>query len=435
MPSGKQSESIFDPCSDNYRFYKPKDKITGVEYSHPKRGWAFPEKSIENRPTLEKYITDNRIVFKKPGSIPQQKYFLHEVESVVATSVIRQYSDGEPKLEELFGKKGLVDNPKPPGLITKIASQTTDSSDIILDFFAGSGTTGQSVIELNRKSKGKRKFILVEMGGHFTTTLVPRIVKSTYSSKWEMGNPASPCNKVEAEFSPKILKVITLESYEDTLNNLLLPKNPVVDVENPQNSDLARDYLLKYWLDFETAGSPSLLNVRQFADPTAYRLKVKQPGSEAQVEKTVDLIETFNWLIGLHVAQLDRPRRYAAELVQTVDPDLPKDQDTRWTCARIDEQDEGEFWFRWVEGHVLAVPGDDTSRQRVLVLWRKLTSDAGRDQAVLEAYLAKKKLNPLESEFETIYINGSHALPSDGNAATRVRLIEETFAQRMWEDA
>ena len=107
----------------------------------------------------------------------------------------------------------------------------------------------------------------------------------------------------------------------------------------------------------------------------------------------------------------------------------------RWSCTRIDEQENGEFWFRWVEGHVLAVPGDDTSRQRVLVLWRKLTGDAGRDQAVLEAYLAKKKLNPLESEFETIYINGSHALSSDGNAATRVRLIEETFAQRMWEDA
>ena len=57
-----------------------------------------------------------------------------------------------------------------------------------------------------------------------------------------------------------------------------------------------------------------------------------------------------------------------------------------------------------------------------------------RDQAALEAYLAAKKLNPLESEFDFIYINGSHALPSDGSASTRVRLIEEAFAQRMWED-
>ena len=282
---------------------------------------------------------------------------------------------------------------------------------------------------MNRQDAGERKYILIEQGGHFDSILKPRIEKVIYSKDWKNGKP------VTRDGISHCFKYLRLESYEDTLNNLLLPQNPAVDVENPQNSDLARDYLLKYWLDFETAGSPSLLNVRQFADPTAYRLKVKQPGSEAQVEKAVDLIETFNWLIGLHVAQLDRPRRYAAELLKTVDPDLPKDQDTRWTCARIDEQADGEFWFRWVEGHVLAVPGDETSRQRVLVLWRKLTGDAGRDQAVLEAYLAKKKLNPLESEFETIYINGSHALPSDGHAATRVRLIEETFAQRMWEDA
>lgn len=230
-------------------------------------------------------------------------------------------------------------------------------------------------------------------------------------------------------------KYLRLESYEDTLNNLVLPKDAAVDTKNPANSDLTRDYLLKYWLDFETAGSPSLLNVRQFADPTNYTLMVKQTGSDAQVAKKVDLVETFNWLIGLHVALLDQPRHYQIELVHETDPDLPKDQDTRWVNKGIKEREDGEFWFRWVEGHVLAVPGDESSRQRILVLWRKLTGDAGRDQAALEAYLAAKKLNPLESEFDFIYINGSHALPSDGSASTRVRLIEETFAQRMWEDA
>lgn len=339
---------------------------------------------------------------------------------------------GTNLLTDIFGTSHQFSFPKSIYAVTdciKVAGAKNLETSIVLDYFGGSGTTAHATINLNRQDKGKRKYILVEQGEYFDTALMPRVAKVAYSSNWKNGKP------VTRDSISHCFKYLRLESYEDTLNNLLLPQNPAVDVENPQNSDLARDYLLKYWLDFETAGSPSLLNVRQFADPTAYRLKVKQPGSEAQVEKTVDLIETFNWLIGLHVAQLDRPRRYAAELVQTVDPDLPKDQDTRWSCTRIDEQDEGEFWFRWVEGHVLAVPGEESSRQRVLVLWRKLTGDAGRDQAVLEAYLAKKKLNPLESEFETIYINGSHALPSDGNAATRVRLIEETFAQRMWEDA
>ena len=198
---------------------------------------------------------------------------------------------------------------------------------------------------------------------------------------------------------------------------------------------MTRDYMLKYWLEFETTGSPSLLNVREFTDPTSYKLKVKQPGSDAQVEKTIDLVETFNWLIGLHVAHLDQPRSYAIELVREADPELPKDQDTRWRSTAIKERDDGEFWFQAVEGHILSVPGDDLSRERVLVIWRKLTGESGRDQAALEAWLNKRGINPRESEFEHIYVNGNHALPSDGDAATRVRLIEETFAQRMWEDA
>jgi len=219
------------------------------------------------------------------------------------------------------------------------------------------------------------------------------------------------------------------------LNNLQLPDTPRLNVSATDSSEMARDYLLKYWLEFETTGSPSLLNVREFSDPTAYTLKVKQPGSDAQVEKTIDLVETFNWLIGLHVAHLDQPRRYAIELVRETDPELPQDQDTRWRATSIKEREDGEFWFRAVEGHVLRVPGDELSRERVLVIWRKLTGHSGRDQAALEAWLGKRGINPRESEFARIYVNGNHALPSDGEAALRVQLIEQTFAQRMWEDA
>ena len=235
-----------------------------------------------------------------------------------------------------------------------------------------------------------------------------------------------------------MFKCLRLESFEDTLNNLQLPDTPRLNTgssESSESSEMTRDYLLKYWLEFETAGSPSLLNVREFTDPTSYKLKVKQAGSDAQVQKTIDLVETFNWLIGLHVAHLDQPRRYVIELVRETDPELPKDQDTRWRSTAIKERDDGEFWFRSVEGHILSVPGDDLSRVRVLVIWRKLTGDSGRDQAALEAWLNKRGINPRESEYAFIYVNGNHALPSDGDAATRVRLIEETFAQRMWENA
>lgn len=339
---------------------------------------------------------------------------------------------GTNLLTSMFGTTHAFSFPKSLNAVVdclKVTGIKNNKNAVILDYFAGSGTTAHATISTNRSDGGNRKYILAEQGTYFESALIPRIKKAAYSATWKDGKPFS-CDGVSHCF-----KYLRLESYEDTLNNLVLPKDAAVDAENPANSDLARDYLLKYWLDFETAGSPSLLNVGQFTDPTNYTLMVKQPGSDAQVAKKVDLLETFNWLIGLHVALLDQPRHYQIEMVRETDPDLPKDQETRWVSKAIKERDDGEFWFRWVEGHTLAVAGDESSRQRVLVLWRKLTGDAGRDQAALEAYLAAKKLNPLESEFDFIYINGSHALPSDGGASTRVRLIEETFAQRMWEDA
>lgn len=166
MPAGKQSDTIKDRESDNYRFYRPLHPVTNKPCQPPKRGWAFPRQAIGGRPSFNGYQADNRIVFKEDEqSIPQLKYFLHEVETVVSTSVIRQYSDGEPKLEAFFGRKGLIDNPKPPGLIERFVRQTTSGRARVLDFFAGSGTTAHAVIDSNRRDQSRRFFLLVDMGG------------------------------------------------------------------------------------------------------------------------------------------------------------------------------------------------------------------------------------------------------------------------------
>ena len=87
--------------------------------------------------------------------------------------------------------KGLIDNPKPPGLIERFIRQTAKELDIVLDFFAGSGTTAQSVIESNRRDGGQRSFLLVEGADYFDDVLVPRIKKATYSPEWESGKPFS----------------------------------------------------------------------------------------------------------------------------------------------------------------------------------------------------------------------------------------------------
>ena len=75
----------------------------------------------------------------------------------------------------------------------------------MLDCFAGSGTTGQAVINLNREDKGHRKFVLIEKAEYFDTILVPRIKKSLYSDEWQKGKPLRP-NNIKA-----IIKIIKLD--------------------------------------------------------------------------------------------------------------------------------------------------------------------------------------------------------------------------------
>ena len=121
---------------------------------------------------------------------------------------------------------------------------------------------------------------------------------------------------VEAERSPRIVKVVGLESYEDALNNLDVRSTKaqadLLLTPEAQGADgLKEQYLLRYMLDVETRGSQSLLNVQAFSDPTAYRLKVKRPGSDESREVNVDLLETFNWLIGLTVKHIAAPQTFS----------------------------------------------------------------------------------------------------------------------------
>lgn len=72
-------------------------------------------------------------------------------------------SDGNEEIENIFNGKLIFENPKPTKLIKEIFFANTNQNDIILDFFAGSGTTAQAIMELNAQDKGNRKFILVQL--------------------------------------------------------------------------------------------------------------------------------------------------------------------------------------------------------------------------------------------------------------------------------
>lgn len=428
MPAGKQSESIKDPDSPNYRFYQPTNPLSGAPTSSPKRGWAFPRSAVGNRPSFDSYLSDNRISFKAGAeSISQLKYFLHEVETTVSTSVIRQYADGEPKLEALFGRKGLINNPKPPALVEKFIRQATEPTSLTLDFFAGSGTTAQSVIELNRRQRSRRGFVLIEVAGYFDSVLVPRVKKVIFAPEWSEGKPTRGVTGDEAHDSPRIVKVVRLESYEDAINNLDIRRSSqqqsLLDNTQAQGSGkLKEQYLLRYQLDVESRGSQSLLNINTFTDPTAYKLKVKTPGSDESREVNVDLLETFNWLLGLTVQHIAAPRSFAAEFERNKEGRLQLKE-------RLKQDAAGSWWFR-------TVIGTTPEGRKTLVIWRKLTGDAEQDNLVLDTWFKDKQAYSVrDTEFDLIYVNGDNTLENlrVDPETWKVGLIEQDFQRLMFE--
>ena len=120
---------------------------------------------------LEQLIDDNRIWFGEDGgNVPRLKRFLSEVQDgMVATTLwlhkeVGHNQEGRQELKELFDGKGYFDGPKPIRLLSRIFKvANTQNNDIILDFFAGSGTTAQAVMELNEEDGGNRRYICVQL--------------------------------------------------------------------------------------------------------------------------------------------------------------------------------------------------------------------------------------------------------------------------------
>lgn len=262
----------------------------------------------------------------------------------------------------------------------------SNNESVVLDFFAGSGTTGHAVINLNREDSGSRKYILVEMGEYFDTVLKPRIAKVAYSTDWKDGKPQSRDTGVS-----QFVKYVRLESYEDTLNNLTVPEQGEYSslLEQGVDREFREGYLLGYMLDWE-AGAARITTER-FAHPFDSILNVAGDTVGERKPITVDLVETFNYLIGLTVKT-----RYEVE-----------------GC-------------RIVEGY-------DPSGDHVLVVWRDL--DVTDNDALNELFL-KQRINIRDREFDLIYVNGDNNLENirREDESWKVRLIEHEFTARMFAE-
>ena len=286
---------------------------------------------------------------------------------------------GTDLLKRIFGEQEVFSYPK--SIFAEEDCLTVSGAErysLILDYFAGSGTTGHAVINLNRKDGGKRKYILCEMGEYFDTVTKPRIQKVIYSKDWDGGKPVS------REGSSHCFKYMRLEQYEDTLNNLTIqPANISKD-----NADFYDGYVLGYMLDIETRDS--LFNMKWFRNPWNMKLRITRQ-NETREEK-IDVIETFNYLIGLNVVSILYPKK-----------------------------------------GICTVEGVTRSGERTLVIWRDCDTV---DNEALDDFFRKMNYSTSDTEFDRIYVNGDNNLENlrtDGEQ-WKVVLTEQEFAKRMFED-
>lgn len=356
-------------------------------YPNANRVWA------NNEETFKLYYDEHRIIF--PGDYdflninkPVIRYWQEDDKkksgenfgrvsaSTKLPDNVGMSQDGTKEITKLFESK-LFAYPKSLQLIKFFLNITNSPSSTVLDFFAGSGTTGHAVINLNREG-GNRKYILVEMGDYFDTVTKPRVLKAAYSKEWKEGAP------VGRDGVSQIVKCLRLEQYEDTLNNLVAQRPGEILTDRFEETRL-----LGYLLDTETRDS--LFNLTWFDNPFDVRLKITQ-GNETR-ERQIDLVETFNYLIGLQVES-----------------------------------------FAWPKDGLCTVTGLTRHDEKTLVIWR----DVNRvDNAVLNDFFAQSTYATPDKGFEVIYVNGDNRLESVRQEVDRwkVRLTEETFQKKMFEEA
>lgn len=376
--------------------------VNGVDYS-----WKVVASSFD-----EEYNNGGEIVaVKEDGGIKiYNKYYEKQVLHNLWTD--KKYFpefQGTNLLKKMLGKK-LFSYPKSLYAVMDTIKITSPNNAIIMDYFSGSGTTGHAVIELNRTSdSSKRKYILVEMGEYFNVVTLPRIKRSIYAAAtaWKAGRPITRSTSIS-----HMMKYVKLESYEDALSNIELSEE-----QHSLTSLLGDEYMIHYMLDIEAEGS--LLKLDRFKQPFAYKMKINE--NNETKEKAVDLVETFNYLLGLTIVRQSAVARFNAE---------PDAQAAYEGAVKLVSTPNGSYAFKQVEGTL-------PDGSRALIIWRTVTDDLIASNAALDAYFLKNRINPQDREFDVIYVNGDSNLENLRNEdeTWKVRMTEIAFKERMFEGA
>jgi adenine-specific DNA-methyltransferase len=264
-------------------------------------------------------------------------------------------------------------------LLKRVIESTSGENDIVMDFFLGSGTTTAVAHKL------KRKWIGVEMGEHFWTIVLPRMKKVLAYDKSGISKENDVREKYNEKSAGGFFMYQILEQYEDSLDNIELKENEMVQ------KLFEDEYLIKYFLNYETKESPYLLNIELLKNPFAYKLKVNLSEVGEPKEMIIDIPETFNYLLGLKVKKL-----------------------------KVRNNNSRKYMF---------ILGEKESKN-IAVVWREYDDNWNDSDFKEDKEFIMKELEPWMPH--VVYINGQSILtPNFGNFTSEIQYIEPEFKRLM----
>ena len=369
-------QSIFhikNSASKIFKLFKPNRRITTLGIGQmdligkPKK--TSPKGLADYIYGVEEW-NDGKIAFSR-RDIPEEEkiYPLGDI-----WNDIYSFTQSEMRISESLS---FTSSQKPEHLMRRLFQSTTEKGDLVLDFFAGIGTSAAVGQKLGRR------WITVEMGEHFENFyfdgdvlklgLLGRLKNVLYGDRSfkAVDKDRRPHLSKDVNWEGGgMFKYIRLESYEDTLDNLKVQKK-----SNSLLTDevLGEQYFLSYMLELET--KDSLLNIEMFEKPFDCELSITR-NQESNCQK-IDLVETFNYLIGLYV-----------EKMRLID-------------------------------NVLMVQGTTRKGEKVLVLWRDCEKV---DHDELDKWFGKHRP---DFAYDWLYVNGDNNLEGS-------HLIEAAFHKKMF---
>ncbi|HOL87201.1 MAG TPA: site-specific DNA-methyltransferase, partial [Defluviitoga tunisiensis] len=242
------------------------------------------EKLVWQR-TFERVNKEKENYIVKDNSIFTPSFDKEIPKTLWKDSIFSNPEYGSEYLKHILGSS-VFETPKSLHTIKQFFS-IFDSKGVYLDYFGGSGTTAEAIIKLNQEDDGERKYIIVELGDHIYSVIIPRIKKICFTDKWQEGMAQ------DGQGVSQFFKYYELEQYEDVLRNAKYEHGDLTLQPSP-GKDVFNEYIFMR--------SPKFVEAVLKREGNEYKVDL----SKIYPEKRIDIAETLSNVLGKKIRKISK---------------------------------------------------------------------------------------------------------------------------------